>query len=285
MGTPFKNPQSSQLRRTQPTPGIRPGLGVIGCLFLGLSPGCGGGGNNGDFWQPGPGTSWQWQLQGEVDISLDVDMYDIDLFDPPDATFETLRDEGRIVICYFSAGSWEEWRDDADDFPAESLGDELDGWPDERWVDIRLAEVRTVMEARLDHAADRGCDGVEPDNVDGYANDNGLGLDADDQLDFNRFLAEAAHARGLSIGLKNDLDQIEALVDDFDWALNESCAEYNECDRLSVFTDAGKAAFHVEYVDDWSAAQDLADSVCGAAPDLDTLIKTWDLGSEWLACD
>ena len=70
----------------------------------------------------------------------------------------------------------------------------------------------------------------------------------------------------------------------FDWALNESCVEYGECDRLSVFTDAGKAVFHVEYVDDWSEAPALADEVCGTGPDLDTLIKTWDLKDEWLAC-
>ena len=32
-----------------------------------------------------------------------------------------------------------------------------------------------------------GCDGVEPDNVDGYVNDTGFDLTAGDQLDFNRF--------------------------------------------------------------------------------------------------
>jgi hypothetical protein len=39
----------------------------------------------------------------------------------------------------------------------------------------------------------------------------------------------AAHARGLSVGLKNDLEQVKALVADFDWALNERCFRYNEC--------------------------------------------------------
>ena len=36
-------------------------------------------------------------------------------------------------------------------------------------------------------------------------------------------LAELAHERSLTIGLKNDLDQIDDLVDDFDFAVNESC--------------------------------------------------------------
>jgi hypothetical protein len=81
------------------------------------------------------------------------------------------------------------------------------------------------------------CDGVEPDNVDGYANDNGLGLTAEDQLDFNRFLAREAHARELSVGLKNDLDQIDELVGDFDWLLNEECHANGECEALTPFVE------------------------------------------------
>ena len=50
-------------------------------------------------------------------------------------------------------------------------------------------------------------------------------------------------------------------------------------------TDAQKAVFHVEYVDDWADAQAQADAVCGAGPELDTLVKTWDLGVERLACE
>ncbi len=239
-----------------------------------------------EWWAPAPGTTWQWQLSGDVDTSLDVEAYDIDLFDTPDRALQSLRDDGRVVICYFSAGSHEDWRDDAGDFPDEALGEPLEGWAGERWLDVRDATVRALMEARLDHAVDRGCDAVEPDNVDGYANDNGFGLEADDQLDYNRFLAEAAHARGLSVGLKNDLDQVRNLEPDFDWALNEECMSFDECGRLDPFTDAGKAVFHVEYVDDWSAAESLAETACADRPaGFSTLIKTWDLGSEFLACE
>ena len=238
----------------------------------------------GDVWAPAPGTSWQWQLSGSIDTSIDVSMYDIDLFDAPDAKLAALRADGRTLTCYFSAGSWEDWRYDADDFPQDAIGAGLDGWDGENWLDIMDPTVRSIMEARLDLAVARGCDGVEPDNVDGYANRNGLGLNATEQLDYNRFLADAAHTRGLSVGLKNDLDQLEELEPWFDWALNEECASYGECGRLEVFTRAGKAVFHVEYVDRWSDAQGMADEVCGTVGDLDTLIKTWDLGSEWLSC-
>jgi endo-alpha-1,4-polygalactosaminidase (GH114 family) len=198
-------------------------------------------------WQPEPGTTWQWQLTGTIDRSYDVAMYDIDLFDVPERVIESLHDEGRIVVCYFSAGAWEEWRTDADRFPEEVLGAD-NGWPGERWLDVRRLDVLgPILEDRLDLAFAKGCDGVEPDNVDGYVNRSGFPLTAEDQADFNRWLAREAHRRKLSVGLKNDLDQILELVDHFDWALNEQCFQYDECELLLPFVDAGKAVFGVEY--------------------------------------
>lgn len=240
----------------------------------------------GDAWQPAPGTSWQWQLTGTVDAAAmpDVQMVDIDLFDQSAATIAALQADGRVVVCYFSAGSFEDWRPDAGDFPDAAIGRDLDGWEGEAWLDVMDPTVRTVMQSRLDLAVDKGCDGVEPDNVDGYDNSNGLGLSATEQLSYNRFIADEAHLRGLSVGLKNDLAQLEELEPWFDWGLNEECAAYDECEREKVLTDAGKAVFHVEYVDDWADAAALAAEVCGQAPWLDTLIKTWDLGDEWLSC-
>jgi hypothetical protein len=94
---------------------------------------------------------------------------------------------------------------------------------------------------------EKGFSAVDPDNVDGYANSTGFPLTGTDQLTFNRWLAATAHAHGLSIGLKNDLDQIPELVDDFDFAVNEQCYQYVECSAMRPFTDAGKAVFHIEY--------------------------------------
>jgi hypothetical protein len=238
-----------------------------------------------DVWRPAPGTSWQWQLTGTIDASLDVAMYDVDLFDAPDGVLDALHADGRTVICYFSAGSYEEWRDDAGDFPGGALGNDLDGWEGERWLDVRSEAVRSLMEARLDVAAARGCDGVEPDNVDGYDNDTGFDLTAADQLAYNRFLADAAHARGLSVGLKNDVGQLGDLAGKFDWALNEECHVYDECDAYEEFLDRDKAVFNAEYVDDWSDAEALAADVCGDYPDLSTIIKEWDLTANRLGCE
>ncbi len=200
-----------------------------------------------DRFRPRPGTTWQWQLTGEIDTSVDADVFDIDGFDTPTATVSDLHAMGSAVICYLSVGAFEDWRPDAGDFPPSVLG-VSNGWEGESWLDIRRIDVLgPIMEARLDMCADKGFDGVEVDNIDGYANETGFPLTADDQLAYNRFLADAAHARGLSIGLKNDLDQIDELVDLYDFAINEECASYDECDLLNPFIASGKAVFHVEY--------------------------------------
>jgi hypothetical protein len=233
------------------------------------------------IWSPPPGTSWQWQLDGAIDTSFDVAMYDIDLVEAPQEVIDELHADGRIVICYFSAGSRETFRPDADDFPPEAVGRPLDGWPGERWLDIRDPTVRAIMETRLDLAVTKRCDGVEPDNVEGYSNPSGFPLTADDQLDFNRFLAAAAHARNLSIGLKNDVEQVADLVADFDWSLDEECFLYDECPGLTPFIDAGKAVFHVEY-----GGPDKADTVCPVTTALgfSTLIKHLNLTAWRVPC-
>ncbi len=174
-------------------------------------------------------------------------VYDIDLFDTPTSTIQQLKAQGRTVICYFSAGSWEDWRPDADDFPTSTLG-KSNGWPGEKWLDVRQIELlRPIIEGRLDLAVSKGCDAVEPDNVDGYQNITGFSINADQQIAYNSFLAAIAHERGLSVGLKNSVELIDSLEPYFDWALNEECMRYNECDGYSTFINANKAVFHVEY--------------------------------------
>jgi hypothetical protein len=194
-------------------------------------------------------VTWQWQIEGVVDIGYEVDLYDIDLADTPVSTIDELHEAGRTVICYFSAGSYEGWRDDADRYPPAAIGEALDGWPDERWVDVRNDAVRAILADRLDLAVAKGCDGVEPDNVAGYDDDNGFGFSFDDQLDFNRFLAAAARERGLLIGLKNALGQIPDLVDHYDFAVNEQCHDYEECEAYGPFLAAGKPVLNAEYAE------------------------------------
>ncbi|MFG2002453.1 endo alpha-1,4 polygalactosaminidase [Spirillospora sp. NPDC048911] len=200
------------------------------------------------WWKPKARLTWQWQLSGKVNTSVKAQVYDVDLFETSAATVATLHKAGRKVICYTAIGSAETWRPDFKEFPRSALGKKVQGWEDERWVDIRRIEVvRKIWGARLDQCKKKGFDGVEPDWMDGYKHDTGFKLTAKQQLAFNRMLAHEAHRRGLAIGLKNDLDQIPQLVNVMDFAVNEECAQFRECHRLTPFIKANKPVFHAEY--------------------------------------
>ncbi|SHO56539.1 endo alpha-1,4 polygalactosaminidase [Vibrio quintilis] len=222
------------------------------------------------YWTPAPGTSWHIQLQNldQISIDADVQIYEVDLFDGAqgsNSVINQLKQQNKQVVCYFSAGTKEDWRDDAAQLTDEALipDGELQDWPGETWLNISdqtiLEQViQPVMEARLDLASDAGCDGVDPDNVDAYTNtDETHGLISyADQLAYNIWLAQEAHKRDLSVGLKNDLNQLDTLVTHFDFAVNEQCFAYNECSVYeNTFLSAGKAVFNLEYYQDGSEGE------------------------------
>jgi hypothetical protein len=233
-------------------------------------------------WQPAPGTSWQWQLSGALDASFDVAMYDVDLFETSVDDIAALHAAGRKVVCYLDT-AYEPGR--ADSALLEPYrGNPMEGWPGQYWLDFREPVVRDVMIARIALAADKRCDGIEPDDVDAITNDPGFPLTAADQLDFIRTLATAAHDRGLAVALKNDLDQIPELVADVDFAINEECFAYDECDTLEPFIAAGKAVFQVEYTE--GNLETKASEICPDAVNrnFDTLIKHLDVDPPRRSC-
>jgi hypothetical protein len=199
------------------------------------------------WWKPPLGSTLQVQFDGDVDQTVQASVYDLDAFDTDAATVSSLHGLGRHVVCYVDAGTWEKWRPDAGLYPKEVKG-KTNGWPGERWLDVRRLDVLgPILNARLDLCAAKGFDAVEFDNVDGYANRTGFDLTGADQLTFDRRLADAAHSRGLGVGLKNDLDQVPQLLPSFDFSIDEQCAQYKECDALSPFVAAGKPVFEIEY--------------------------------------
>lgn len=200
----------------------------------------------GNWYKPTPSTSWQWQLVGPVNTAYNVELYDIDLFNAAN-TIPQIKNQGKKVICYFSAGSSENWRPDFTAFTDSDMGNPLDGWNGERWLDITSANVRSIMLTRLQLAKNSGCDGVEPDNMDAYDNHSGFNLSATDQLNYNRFIANEARKLGLSVGLKNDVNQLGALVEYYDFAVNEQCFQYDECEVYKIFTGQNKPVFNAEY--------------------------------------
>lgn len=204
------------------------------------------------IWQPLPGTTWNYVLHHPVRLNdplIDhLAVWILDLFDTPAATVAALRARGRRVVAYFSAGTLEDWRPDVRPIPRGSVGRPLPDWPGERWLRPACPVVRAVMAARLDLARAKGFDGVDPDNVDGYDNRrNGLGLSRDDAVDYVRWLACEARARGLAVGLKNAGDVVPRVVDVVQWAVSEQAVQFGDVAQFEPLVRAGKPVFHVEY--------------------------------------
>lgn len=236
-------------------------------------------------WHPSLNTSWNWVLSHVPTAPYrSVKMYGIDGFEATTANVSSLHTAGIKAVCYFSAGSYENGRPDASSFPTALLGNQLDGYPNERWLDVRDVQksgskLRAIMDARLNMCKQKGFDMVELDNVDGYLRDNNSGfpLTAADQLYFNAVLANDSHARSISVLQKNDNEQIPTLIKYFDGALNEQCNQYTECTTaqdgsygLNQYVAAGKPAFQAEYQLATSrfCAQDNANNFNGVRYDL-----------------
>jgi len=193
------------------------------------------------------GDTWTYDIGGYFGEPYTTKVVMIDLFETSNAIIAKLKNQGKTVCCYFSAGTWEEWRDDADDFPNSILGKDMEDWDDERWIDIRHEETMAIMKGRMQVASDKGCHALEPDNVDGYANDSGFDLTKNDQITFLKDLSKAAKDLGLLIGLKNSDGLVNDLEPFFDFSIVESCYKYNECCRYDPFVRNGKPVFAIEY--------------------------------------
>lgn len=243
-----------------------------------------------EIWKPVAGTTWNYELMTTAeDVSGDAEVWDIDLFNNDESVINSLRSAGKKVLCYFSAGSFEDWRPDKDEFRDEDMGNQVSGWAGEKWLNTNSDNVRRIMRARLDMAVQKRCDGVEPDNVDAYDNDNGLDLEEPDAVDYVTFLADEAHSRNLSLALKNAGSIVPSVIGIVEYCVQEQCIEYNNCDQFTPFIQANKPVFHVEYPKGDSTsnnnlvATDTTDSICEnpAAAGFSTIIKNIDL-DDWI---
>jgi len=224
-------------------------------------------------------STWALLAWGNGRDSPDgMNVVDIDLFDQANL-IPQLRAKGQIVICYFSAGSWEPNRPDSDNplWNKVKIG-KMDGW-DENWLDIRqLSVLQKLMAARIDLAASQGCDGVEPDNTDCFTNEDCWGTMTNPsvrsgdavrgaQISYNSWLSSYSHNSSLIIALKNTVDLIPKLVDSFDFAINEECQTYTECDTYKPFVRQNKAIFNIQYEDS------NPDEICSTATKYHTQTK------------
>jgi hypothetical protein len=230
-------------------------------------------------WSPPVGVKWQWQLTTPVNTSVVQPVFDIDGFDNSAAVVATLHAQGKRVICYLDMGGAENYRPDYNLYPASVKGKTVGGWPDERWVDIRqIALLQPIITERFDMCRSKGFDAIEPDLADAYANSTGFPITAADQIRWNDHLAAEAHARGMSVALKNAPDIVTAEVPVFDFAIVEECLQYSECPAYVPFVKAGKAVLHTEYKGAFPA-------MCSKAPaGFSTIKKKLSLNSNLQEC-
>lgn len=200
-----------------------------------------------------PLNSWYIQLQGSL-RTVSAQDYDIDLFDTSASSIVSLKSGGHRVICNVAAGIMESWRPDAGSFHASDLGHSVSGSSQERWLNTESANVRSVIRARLDLARSKGCDGVDLDNVDAFSNNSGFPLNAETQKNYNRFLAFAAHDRGLVVALRNVPELVADLEPYFDFAIADECFSSGECGVYTAFSLKGKAIRASEF-SSYSSAQ------------------------------
>jgi len=208
------------------------------------------------IWQPKPGTTWNIVLKGDLNIKKEkAEVVEIDLHSHDAQFIQSLHDAGKKVICYFSGGTYEDFRPDKDEYSKVDglIKNKYKEWEGESWVDIRLDGLKPILTERMKLAATKKCDAIDVDNLDGCQDKSVMKkwdnpLTKDDAIVFAKWLAETAHGLDLAIGLKNALFMIEEVGGDFDFAINESCVnrDYNECALYKDFVK-DKAVFGITY--------------------------------------
>lgn len=205
-------------------------------------------------------ASFTYDLPSEQ-ISYTTDVVFID-YNVTATKIEELKAQNKLVLCYVSVGTAENYRDDYKEFPEIVLGNPLGDWPDEKWLDIRDERVFEIMKARIEVAQENGCQGIDPDNIDGYANESGFdpSLEVGDTMDYLKKIADEVHSRGMLIGMKNADGIVETAKNDnttdeykfineyMDFSVTEECYRYTECDKYSIFTELKKPVFSIEYI-------------------------------------
>jgi hypothetical protein len=228
------------------------------------------------YWKPKPGLKWNWALGTKVsDIPIentDYEVIDIDLYGATKEIIDKMHKNNKKVICYFSAGTYERVREEAQGMLKVNglVRNKMEEW-DEYWLDFRLDEVKSFMSERLDLAKAKGCDGIEFDNVDTFTNVNWEdAITVEDQLTYDKWLAKEAHNRNMAAGFKNSIELLEDLKDVFDFAINEECNEYSECDDYTVFLNKNLAVFVALY--GYTTDKTFMKSICSQVKGLDLSI-------------
>ena len=227
--------------------------------------------NTDHYYKPQIGDSFEWRLDS---IGLnEINQYtckiiDIDAFSATKELVDAFHARGIKVIAYISVGTIENYRSDSTLLPHEIIGNIYPAWPDERFLNIReIEKMKPFIISRFNMIKQKGFDGIEPDNMDGYGEINGFNLSLNDTEIFCEWIIEEAHNRGLSIGQKNTEELVPLLYKKFDWALTEDVFNSNTQNDYSLYISVNKPVFSAEYTDAMSIT-DFSTFVCSKAKKL-----------------
>lgn len=209
--------------------------------------------NKGSCWKPAIGTDWLWQLSCDTEktctnLDVKVPFYVIDAMSNPASTVAAIHARGEHAYCYVDIGSWEDKRADAAQFPESVLGERYIGWPHERWLDIRqMGILAPIMIARIHVCVEKGFDGAQFDNVQDWDNPTGFEITAAESAYYTAWIANQAHAMGLSTAWENAPTNVAVLEPYMEALIFESCYSHHFCQDSAPMIHAGKWAGGVEY--------------------------------------
>ena len=212
---------------------------------------------------PSGKVSWDLQIgagsDSAISVPAGVKLLDVDGFGTSAAKVAQLKAQGVYTLCYIDVGSYEPGRPDSDQYPDYLKIQQDPDWPAEYFLDVTdvfkpNSVLASILTNRFAMCRSKGFDALDPDNLQNDQNVSGGRITAQQQLDFNGWVADAAHAAGLAVFQKNGTDRIllkdrtgQMMVEKFDGILNEQCQQYGECAPLAEYSRRGKLALEVEY--------------------------------------
>jgi len=230
---------------------------------------------------PEPGASFQIQLLGTLDTSIDADVFIVD-FEKEETELAPLVSASKYIACYFSAGSFEPWRDDAELFPESVLGDPLDDYPNERWIDVSSDAVLERMSARITLAKERGCSAIYPSLVRPGSSEVGFGLSSEEYLLFSQRLVALAHEAELgAIHPSGSARTGEEELYDATLVLVSGCVSADNCGDWASYQESGRAVFIISEGSEASAADACPPEMDRIAP---TIVKEGNLSAFRYEC-
>ena len=191
---------------------------------------------------PPPGSG---SCRGRSTPRVDAGVYEVDGFEVGAKTVARLHRQGRKVDLLPRRrllGELPARREAA--FPKAVLGRAYEGYPDERWLDVRRIDLLApILRQRFDLCRAQGLRRGRARQRRRLRKRDRLPAHAPPTSSASTAGSPArSTARGMAVALKNDPGQVEAAASaSFDFAVVEECFAYDECGEVQPLRRGGQA--------------------------------------------